>query len=130
VFLGDFNEAKTAWSIRNSLGSLLDLYFVINPDCVFLSKVAPFSQLLLGCVPIDTAAVLVEKSEKSTKRLHCFRMAILFYIRLWLVRSLRIPKYGWFYKCFYSTLNSLFHSCALLYYPSVSNKPPWFSKEL
>jgi len=31
---------------------------------------------------------------------------------------------------FYSALNSFFTSSVPLYYPSVSNNPPWFSKEL
>jgi len=58
--------------ISNSLGGLLDLCFVTNPDYVFLSKVSLFTQLEDS---IDTGAVLEEKSEKSTERLHCFRKA-------------------------------------------------------
>jgi len=54
--------------IRNSIGRLLDLCFVSNADCVFLSKVAALTQAEDPYHPsfevsIDTGAVLVEKSE-------------------------------------------------------------------
>jgi len=119
--------------IRNSLGHLLDQCFVTNPDCVFLSKVAPLTQPEdpyhpAFKVPIDTGAVLEEKSEKTTKRFHCFRKADFWRLNPY------ISGFDWSdlyssqniddaINIFYSAVNSICN-------PSVSNKPPWFSKEL
>jgi len=71
--------------------------------------------------------VYVEKSEKSTKRFYCFRKAD--FRRL----SCYISGIDWSnlyssqnledaINIFLIALSSLFNSCVLLYYPSISNK--------
>jgi len=157
VVLRDFNIPGTSWStdekanvllssahhdmslsqvdnIRYSLGHSFALCFVTN-----LSKVASLTQPEDPDHPAlevstDTGAVLVEKSEKSNKRLHCFRKADFWRINFF------ISGFDWsdLYSSqnmddatniFNSTVNSFFNSYYTIH-PSDSNTAHWFSKEL
>jgi len=93
---------------------------------VFLSKVGPLTQPIDPYHPafevsIDTDAVLEENSEKSTKRLHCFRKADFQRLNLY------ISGFDWSdlyssqniddaINIFYSRVNSLINSCYSIRY--------------
>jgi len=116
------------------------LCFVSSPDCVCIARTSeitlpedPYHPTLE--LTIDTCTKVYELSEKSAKRIPCFRRA-----NFVLINSL-IACSDWsnLYLCtnineavniFYNVLNEVFDTCVHTYYPKISNQPPWFNKEL
>jgi len=119
--------------IGNCLGRFLDLCLVPSPESVLLSGEEDPCHPTFE-VSIDISTVIRKKSEKSTKRIPCFRKANLRRLNNFIAGFSWSDHYSYnimadAINMFYTAIKSFFDSCIPMFYPPIS-KTPWFNKEL
>ena len=126
--------------VKNSLSRQLDLCFVCDPASVVLSRTEPLTYPEDPYHPtlelvIDLGTSVTNFHITPTVRVRQFRKADFTKLNELLSQS----EWSDLYVCtdlsiaiklFYNRLNACFDACIPSAYPTRSNKPPWFSKEL
>jgi len=127
----DISLSQVNVNLLNLLGRLLDLCFVSSPDCVCIAKTSaitlpgdPYHPRLE--LTFATGTKVHELSEKSAKRIPCFRRANFALINSLIVCS----DWSNLYLCtniteavniFYNALSAVIDTCVSTSYPKISN---------